>query len=165
MESKYSKIGSLQKSFGTDGFIKFKLFSEYKDELEKQSFLWILQDDYYVPYRVLDINTSKRLIKFDDINSIEQAIKIHNKSLHIISTEILDENEGDVDLFIGYDLYDDKDFVSKITEIRTIAGFLYGVILLQEKEVLFPFHEDLILEIDPEKMLVRMDLPEGIFNL
>ena len=85
--------------------------------------------------------------------------------MHIISTEILDENEGDVDLFIGYDLYDDKDFVSKITEIRTIAGFLYGVILLKEKEVLFPFHEDLILEIDPEKMLVRMDLPEGIFNL
>jgi 16S rRNA processing protein RimM len=35
----------------------------------------------------------------------------------------------------------------------------------EEKEILIPVHEDLILSIDPEKKEIVMELPEGIEEL
>ena len=90
MESNYTKIGSLQKSFGTAGFLKYKVFPNYSEELKDAAFLFLQHDDYYVPYRILNFEQGKRLIQFDDIDNQEKASSIQKSFL----PDEADENTG-----------------------------------------------------------------------
>jgi 16S rRNA processing protein RimM len=165
MGNNFIKIGSLQKSFGTEGFIKFKSFPEFKDEILSADFLWLAEDDYHVPYRVVSLNKAKNMIQFDDVFSNEQASKIHNKAIYIKTDDSIDSSAEDEDFIVGYKLYDNEEFIAEIVEVKEIAGYLYGVINYQSKEILIPIHENLVLEMDPEQSILRMDLPEGILEL
>lgn len=165
MENNYTKVGALQKSFGTEGFLKYKIFNEFKDDFIKATFIWINHDDYYVPYRVTGLKVDKRLIQFDDVFTNEAAEKIHNKSLYLLSHEMTTVQESDEEIFVGFELYDQDKFIATIEEVREIAGFLYAVITWEEKEKLIPIHEDLVEELDPDKNILRMNLPEGILDL
>ena len=46
-----------------------------------------------------------------------------------------------------------------------IRDSLYAIINREEKEIMIPIHEELILQIDVDQSLIQMDLPEGILDL
>ncbi len=164
MASNFVKVGSLQRSFGTEGFLKYKLFSDYKEHVQKAEFLWIMHDDYYVPYRVVELNSSKKMIQLDDVIDVESAAKIHNKALYLQLDDV-DLIEDERDFLVNFNLFDKEMLVGEIEEIRTIAGHLYAIINREEKEIMIPIHEELILQIDVDQSLIQMDLPEGILDL
>lgn len=165
MESKFIQAGNLQKSFGTEGFLKFKAFPELKEQLLQSEFIWLMHDDYFVPYRVISIDGSKKMIQFDDVFDIEKATKIHNKALYVLGEHLSDSKRLETGFLQGFDLYDNDEFIAEVSETREIAGLLYGVLLINEKEVLFPIHENLLIEIDQEHRILRMDLPEGLLEI
>jgi len=55
--------------------------------------------------------------------------------------------------------------LGEIKEIIEYPQQEMAAIIIKEKEVLIPLNEQLILEIDEEKKLISMDLPEGLLNL
>ncbi len=165
MVSNFTKIGSLQKSFGTDGFLRYKVLPEFKLDLKSAKFLFMMHDDYYVPYRIVELQAEKKLIHLDDVNDQEAASAIQSQDLFLPSDDLDVKEEDQSDFLVGYKLYDNEDFISTVIEVRTIAGYYYAVLNYNDKEVLIPVHEELMLELNPDEKLVRMDLPEGILDL
>ena len=165
MEDNYIQAGNLQRSFGTEGFLKFKVFPNLKEQFFKATFVWLKHDDYYVPYRISQLDGAKKMIQFDDVFDTEKAQKIHNKTLYLPGNELTVSERLETGFLQEFQLYDKDEFISEIVETRDIAGHLYGVVKYKNKEVLFPIHEDLIIEIDQDEMILRMDLPDGLLEL
>ena len=165
MVSNFTKIGSLQKSFGTDGFLRYKVMPEFKLDLKSANFIFIMHDDYYVPYRIVELQVEKKLVHLDDVNDQDAAFAIQSQDLYLPSEDLDVTEEDQSDFLVGYDLYDNEEFISRVIEVRTIAGYYYAVLDYNDKEILIPVHEDLMLELNPDEKFVRMDLPEGILDL
>jgi 16S rRNA processing protein RimM len=55
--------------------------------------------------------------------------------------------------------------LGEIIEIHEYPQQFIAVVPYKFNEVLFPLNDDLILEIDEENEIVRVDLPEGLIDL
>ena len=77
-----------------------------------------------------------------------------------------DEEEDEEDFTDWTVLDQDKKPVGKVTDLEDIPGnTCLWVRKADGTEVLLPFHEDLLLEADPEKQILILQIPEGILDL
>jgi 16S rRNA processing protein RimM len=68
--------------------------------------------------------------------------------------------------WIGYTLIDEEiGLVGKIEQILSLPGHFTALIMHDEKEVLIPLHESLIVSINKEKKELVFNLPTGLLNL
>jgi len=165
METEFTKIGILGKSFGTEGFNKLKVFNEFGEIVKKSDFLFIKVDNYYVPYRVEAFKPGKRMIKFDDVETQQSADKLHNQSLYLHTSVVGHLLVNELEAWIGYTVFSDDKSIGKIIDIREMPHQLLATVSYQNKEIYLPIHEDLIVEIVPEEKMIALDLPEGILDL
>ena len=63
--------------------------------------------------------------------------------------------------FIGWEVFDKGERIGAVTGIEPIPGNL----CLYIGEKLIPLHEDFIIEADPQKKELFLELPEGILSL
>ena len=111
---------------------------------------------------------SSALVKFEDINSAEQAMQL-------IGSEVYFENkyieEGDADevslnYFIGFTIKDtDGATIGTITGIDDQTENWIFHVETANADVLIPAHEDFIIEINHKDKIIEMDLPEGLLDL
>lgn len=165
MESEYIKIATLGKSFGTDGTIRIKVFPEFHDEAKKQDFIFIETDNYHVPYRVIKWTKSDQYILFDDINDQFQADKLQGKKCYLPLNIVSHLIENESLPFVGFSLYSDGKLVGKIEHVEEMTDQLLATVIINEGEILIPIHESLILDVNPEKQELYMQLPEGLLDL
>ena len=76
-----------------------------------------------------------------------------------VCSYLAEEEEEDSEDFIGWTLLDKGRIVGTVTGIEPIPGNLCLIV----GDTLVPLHEDLVLSADPEKRILDLDLPEGLF--
>ena len=65
-----------------------------------------------------------------------------------------------------YTIYDEKSGVSfAILRTEEFPQQLMAIVETNGKEMMIPLHEQLIVEIDKEKKVIRMEIPEGLMEL
>ena len=68
--------------------------------------------------------------------------------------------------WIGYTFIDEElGLIGKIEQILSLPGHFTALIMHDEKEVLIPLHESLIVRINKEKKELVFNLPSGLLNL
>jgi 16S rRNA processing protein RimM len=66
----------------------------------------------------------------------------------------------------GYKVIDIRDgFIGRTTGILEIPGNDLLRVEYREREILLPIQESIILEINPDKKLIRVDLPDGFLQI
>ena len=166
----FVEVGYIRKGHGYKGHARVAIFDDWVEDFNKQEFVFLQIDGYKVPFYIEERQHTKELIiKLEHINSVEALKKYHRTPLFLleqdiqhatqqlesqsqlsslISKHILDATLGDLGPIIRIDEYPQQ-------EMAIIKG-------KDGNEVLIPLHPQLITEIDEEKGIVRMDLPEGL---
>ena len=163
-------IGCITKAHGLKGEVVFNFEDDIFDRVECP-YLICEVEGILVPFFMKEYRfktDSSALVKFEDINSAEQAMQL-------IGSEVYFENkyieEGDADevslnYFIGFTIKDtDGATIGTITGIDDqTENWLFHVETAND-DVLIPAHEDFITEINHKDKIIEMDLPEGLLDL
>ncbi|MCB0654391.1 MAG: 16S rRNA processing protein RimM [Saprospiraceae bacterium] len=171
---KYIQIGFALKTHGVGGEIKFNIEDEYWDDFEEADVLFLEVSGRKTPYFVEEIKSggSMLLVKFEDINSREEASALTSRPVFMREKDMSEKEEEDLrvedmfDLLPGYMIVDmSGKEVGEIKEVLEFPQQIMAVVDYNEREILIPLNDVFIKGIDQRKKAILMELPEGMLEL
>ncbi len=167
-----SLLGEFLKTHGIDGHLILKLFLVKDDEPEEGEPVFVEIDGIPVPFFISEfrvISDYTALVKLDEVDNSFHASDYVNCRVFYHSSgadETLRKDKGNFDKFKGFRVVDRKHGYSGILEeVVECPENPVMKIDLKGKEILVPFHDDIITEIDYKKRVIKISAPEGLFDL
>ncbi|WP_316834103.1 ribosome maturation factor RimM [Pedobacter nutrimenti] len=163
-------IGYITKTKGLKGEVQ--LYFEYDEpELLDLDIVFAEINGKMVPffissYKLQPNNTGNFF--FDDVDHIDKAQPLLRKKIYIPLSKVPEREDEDFHYndLKGYIVSDEtQGELGEIIEINEYPQQFVATISYQNKEVLFPLNEDMILEIDEERQTLLIDLPEGLLDI
>jgi len=172
--SNYCKVGFLTKPKGLKGALRISFEDFFTDYLleHELDFIFVNIKGQYAPFFIETIEglgTHNVSIKFEDVNDVKAAERLHNSSLYVdqdLVDKYMEIEEEEWAYLIGYTVLDGNgEVISKVDGIVYFPQHELLQLKYQNRELLLPIHEDMILHIDEEAKKIQMELPEGILDL
>jgi 16S rRNA processing protein RimM len=167
-------LGKLTKTHGIKGELLLRSEKELPDEFEKTETVFIEIDEQPVPFFVspdgIHIRDSfSAIIKFDDIDSETVARDFVNTRLFIpvsLAEELFKNSASRLEDLLGFMVLGQKgQAVGEILEILNIALNPLLRVSYKGRDVLLPFHEDLLVKIDEKRKAITLKIPDGVLEL
>jgi 16S rRNA processing protein RimM len=167
-----TSIGYIQKTFGFNGQVSLNLEVEILEAKNFPKFLWFMRFGKPVPYLVSEFKLNKDksvILSFEDIS--EESEALHLKGLSCLVEEALYgeyfQAEESYDYLMNFSVFDkEMGFVGKLVDVlENDNGHDTLQLEFNGREVLIPFVDKFILQINEEKQEIRVDLPEGLLDL
>ncbi len=166
----YRSIGSFVAVFGLKGELVLKHHLGSAAALNEHPPLFIeVKKDSLIPYFIESItarNESEVLVKLEGIDTPEAARRLSRKNVYL--TEEVFNSLTDIAApisLVGYTIVENKKNLGEVVEVIEQPHQLLCKIIMQEKEVLIPLHEQSLLEIDRRKHLIYVQLPDGLLEV
>ncbi len=168
----FISIGHTLKTFGVKGEIKVDIQSAFFSDLEKASAVFFVEKGKHLPYFLQSVKTGNHpVILLEDIASKEAAHRFNSKEIflrisdidpaHLESDEYSDLEYG---ALIDYLMVDsNQGEIGIIEAIEAYPQQEMAVVKHGNEVVLIPLNEHFILEVDEDKEVVLVELPEGMF--
>lgn len=162
------KIGVINKPHGVKGEVSFTFTDDIFDRVDCD-YLILLMDGILVPffmeeYRFRSDNVA--LVKFEDIDNAEQARKFTNVEVYF-PKKFMDEQEDVTswNFFIGFRVEDvHHGYLGEITDVDDTTINVLFSIEKDGEELLLPAHEEFIIDLDREKKVMKVDVPDGLIE-
>lgn len=167
------KIGRIGKAHGLNGELKAFVEDAYWEDFLNAEIIFLEIRGQYLPYFVEDVRAGNDvLVKFEDLNTREDAQMLHHKDIYLRSADILPDEartiiiEPGYERFTGYNIEDaTHGLVGKIDEVIEMPQQMMAVVVYRGREILIPLNEQFIVTADEEQSVLRMDLPDGLLDL
>jgi 16S rRNA processing protein RimM len=162
------KIGDIQKSRGYKGevFIRFNSDISLKQETE---LVFLQIDGYMVPFFFSDKpkpQTEGIIVKFDEIDNDKDADQLIGNSVFTDDSQIEYPENDSFSQIEGYAVFDNENYLGKATGFLDIpSNPILEVITNEGNEILIPFSEEFIIEINDPDQKIIFDLPEGLTDI
>jgi len=163
-------IGQINKPHGVNGEMSFSFTSDIFDREDVPFFIFevqgILVPFFLDEYRFKGSTTG--LMKLDGVTTEEQARTFYGSTIYLPKTylEKVEDKEIEADYFAGFSLVDEeKGLIGIISEVDKTTENILFVIPKPNDELLIPAGEEYIQEIDHEKKIIYVKLPEGLLDL
>lgn len=163
-------IGQITKPHGVNGEMSFSFTTDIFDREDVPYFVFemdgILVPFFLVEYRFKGSTTG--LLKLDGVATDEQARSFAGLTIYLPKAylEKVEDAEIELDYFAGFSLVDSvKGLVGVISEVDQTTDNVLFVIPVKNDELLIPAGEEYIEEIDHEKKIIYVNLPEGLLDL
>lgn len=162
------KIGVINKPHGVKGEVSFTFTDDIFDHVDCD-YLILLMDGILVPffmeeYRFRSDNVA--LVKFEDIDTAEQARRFTNVEVYF-PKKFMDEQEDVTswNFFIGFRVEDvHHGYLGEITDVDDTTINVLFSIEKDGEELLLPAHEEFIIDLDREKKVMKVDVPDGLIE-
>jgi len=167
------KIGNTQKAHGIKGELKLNVAEHFIDDLFETEAVFIEIKGQKVPYFVEDIQEGNVIfIKLEGVDSRSEAELLSQKDIFMrrsdisISDELINSGGMYYKYLEGYTLIDDVEGeIAVIEEVALFPQQEIAYVYFQNRTILIPLNEELILNVDNTAKKVFMSLPEGILGL
>lgn len=163
-------IGQIIKPHGISGEMSFSFTADVFDREEVPYFIFeiegILVPFFLEEYRFKSNSTA--LLKLDGIVNDEQARGFAGLTVYLPKSylEKVEDAEIELDYFAGFSLVDvEKGLLGVISEVDQTTENVLFVIPTKNDELLIPAGEEYIEEIDHDKKIIYVRLPEGLLDL
>lgn len=164
------RIGIINKPHGVHGELLFTFDDDIFDRVEAD-YIICMMDGILVPfffesYRFRSDTTA--LIKLEGIDTEQQAKRMTNVEVFFPKdhAEELEDNELTWNYFVGFLINDvNKGDIGKVTDVDDSTINTLFVVDYKGTEILIPAQEDFIVDLDREKRVITMQIPEGLFDL
>lgn len=164
-----AKVGRTQKPHGIKGEINVVFQKpEYADIDTDFYFLEI--DGIPVPFFVEEFTYSTDVaarVKFEDVSDETKASAYANLNVYLPVEEVRKSHRGDEpswDFFIGYSIVSESEHLGTIENVDDSTLNVLFIVKNDDNELLIPATEDFIVNIDEEKRVITMNLPEGLID-
>lgn len=170
---KYVVVGKLGKVHGLGGFLRLRLdVPHYIDDIRAGGVLFVGDEKAPLPYFIATIkgDAPDWLIQFEDVTAREAAEQMAGQTLYLresdVSTPLPENPAQDQSGLKGYTIIDiTLGDIGVIEQIVEYPQQWMAVLQKEGREILIPLHEQLVQEVDEEKQVIHMDLPEGLLEL
>lgn len=166
--NKYLELGQIVNSKGLKGEVKVNSFTDDNTKFERIPKVFIKQKDTLKEYEIEKVGYNKNqvIIKFKNINTIEEAEKLRNSYI-VIDRETLDplpEGVYYIADLIGLDVFTEtNEYLGKVDDIfSTGSNDVYVVKDEHGKQKLLPGIDEVIKVIDIETGKIIVNLIEGL---
>lgn len=155
-------LGILSTTHKLAGTLKLSTNFSNIDKLEGLPVVAIKDNDIIMLTikEISNYNGKKALINFNEINSIDEARKILSYKLYIRDDLISDyeiQNE------IGYNVYENNYLIGQVIDIMTTNA--HDILVIESdkgEEILIPYIDVFVKEIDDDKKSIKVQLIEGM---
>jgi len=172
----FVEVGFVRKTHGVDGAVKVVVEDEYWEDVVQAEVFLLEQKGQPIPYFVESKRSAGDLliVQFEDVDSPEAAQQLVKAKLFLRESDILPEEERQLEVEEVYTfnylkgfLLSDKEQgeIGKILEVIELPQQEFALIEYAGQERMIPLHEQLILEINEGEKTVLLDLPEGLLDL
>jgi len=166
------KVGKIVNTHSLKGEVKVISSTDFEEErFKKGSKLLITRGNQLIREVVVQSYRNHKnflLVKFEGIDSVEEAEKLKNLQIKIDSDEVgeLEENEFYFHQIIGCEVFDENDKnLGEIIDILTPGANDVWVIKGENgKEILIPYIEDVVKKIDITSKKINIEVMEGLID-
>ena len=166
------KVGKIVNTHSLKGEVKVISSTDFEEErFKKGSKLLITRGNQLIREVVVQSYRNHKnflLVKFEGIDSVEEAEKLKNLQIKIDSDKVgeLEENEFYFHEIIGCQVFDENDRnLGEIIDILTPGANDVWVIKGENgKEILIPYIEDVVKKIDITSKKVNIEVMEGLID-
>ena len=165
------KIGLFNKPHGIHGELQFTFTDDIFDRVDCD-YLICLLDGIFVPFFIEEYrfrSDSTALVKLEGINTAERARMFTNVEVYFPVKHAEEAEDGELswNFFVGFRMEDVRHGgLGEVVEVdTTTVNTLFVVEQEDGEELLVPAQEEFIVEINQEKKLITVELPEGLLNL
>ena len=165
------KIGLFNKPHGIHGELQFTFTDDIFDRVDCD-YLICLLDGIFVPFFIEEYrfrSDSTALVKLEGIDTAERARMFTNVEVYFPVKHAEEAEDGELswNFFVGFRMEDVRHGeLGEVVEVdTTTVNSLFVVEQEDGEELLVPAQEEFIVEINQEKKLITVELPEGLLNL
>mgnify|MGYP005838565727 CR=1 FL=1 len=164
-------LGKIIKLHGFHGAVVIALDGDISERIKEMELVFVEIDDRPVPFFfewVNNISTNTLVAKFDYYDSDISVAEFVSCRVYSDNETLITYSDNKLPVFlVGYLLLDsDK---QEVGEIYKVLSFPMQVMLELRKdkseEILIPFSQDMVIEIDDLNKILILDLPEGIDSI
>ena len=165
------KIGLFNKPHGIHGELQFTFTDDIFDRVDCD-YLICLLDGIFVPFFIEEYrfrSDSTALVKLEGIETAERARMFTNVEVYFPVKHAEEAEDGELswNFFVGFRMEDVRHGeLGEVVDVDTTTVTTRVVVEQEDgEELLVPAQEEFIVEINQEKKLITVELPEGLLNL
>jgi len=165
------KIGFFRKTHGISGELVLEFESHFEFSVEEANRFFVELEGLLVPFlikkeglRFRTANTA--IVNLDFVESEKYAKRLVGKSVYLYISEIIDEPDESLESqFENYLLIDSKvGNIGMITHVEDFAGNIVLTVLYKGDELLIPYNDNLLVEVNEQQKTIELRLPEGLID-
>lgn len=167
-EEEVFKIGKFIKPHGIKGEISFAFENNIFDKVDCPYIICLI-DGIFVPFFIKDYRfkgSETALITLEDVSSEYQAKKFSGLEVYFPRTHFNETSDAEytLDYFIDFEVIDEQaGNLGKITDVDdSTINILFLINTPNGEELIIPASDDFIINIDGDKKILYMKLPEGL---
>lgn len=164
------RVGKVVAAHGLSGAVIIKHILNNSNWVKSgDAFLLEMEKESYIPFFTTDVTPHKEgelLVKMEDVSDADGGKRLIGKNVYV-QEDVLQQGKVDSPLlYIGFELIDrEKGSLGKITDVMQAGKQWIAQIMIEEKEVLIPLAEELIIDINVKNKYIRMNVPEGLVEV
>lgn len=164
------KIGYFRKTHGVHGEVVLEFEEHFEYSVEEAERFFVELEGLLVPFFIAEEGLRFRsaksaIVDLDGVKSDTYAQRLVGNSVYMYKTEIVDEPEESNLSYNGYVLYDEnRGKIGTIESTNDYSGNVVLTLFYRGVEVLVPFNQEILVEIDEQQKQLTMNLPEGLFD-
>ncbi len=171
--AQYINIGYTRKAHGLEGELKCSIEERYEEDFLSNERIFIDIKGSKVPYFIANVRgKGEMILQLEEVTNRDQAIPLQSKGIFLREQDLIPDEERELEMeeetlrygqLTGYLLRDRTlGDIAVINEVLDMPQQEMAFLLYQNREILIPLNEHLIVSIDDAKKTVLMDLPEGL---
>ncbi len=163
------QLGYILKTHGLKGELAIFIDADQPEAYQQLESVFVEQNKKPVPFFIehLQLAGQKAIVKFEEIDSIEQARQLKGAKLYLPLAFLPDLEDG----YYFHELkgYQVKD--SKLGSLGTITGVLDAgnqtllAMEYRQQEVLIPLADEIVIRVDKPANTIFTTLPDGLLDL
>jgi len=169
-KEQFSLLGKIIKTFGYKGELTVCIEDGFCKKIKKTEFVFVEIQHERVPFFIISIENQYNNIftlRLEDVDSLEKAQKLAGCRLFTTETAKHKNSSKNVDLksLEGFDVYDDKHGkIGKINQVLELPQQYILQIFHHDKEILVPFNENIVKDINIPEKAIYISTPEGLID-
>lgn len=164
------RIGKIVAAHGLQGAVILKHIVGNSEWMQKEHVLFLeLQKQSYIPFFVTQAkaaNEEEYIVNLEDTTTVEAAKKLVGKQVYVKEEVLVGKADNSPLLWIGFNMVDrEKGGLGVIEDVMQTGHQWLAKVMVEEKEVLVPLVDDVIVDVNVRNRFVRVDLPEGLIDV
>ena len=165
-------IGFFRKTHGIHGELVLEFEPHFEFSVEDVERFFVELEGLLVPFflkeeglRIKSGNSA--IVTLDLVDTEKYAKRLVGNTVYLYQTEIVDEPEQSLELqFENYLLIDENiGEIGMISQVDDYAGNIVITVDYKGKELLIPYNDELLVEVNKAQKLIRLKLPEGLIEV
>ena len=164
------KVGFVLKTHGLKGEVTISLDGYTPDDLGAMQSMFLEKNNRLIPFFIesLSVRGTKAFVKFEDVDSLEEASKLVRQSIYLQKSERPKAKRGEFydDEVIGFSVTDQEvGSLGNIVEIIQAGLNRLLVLDYSGKEILIPVNSPFIVQVNKSKRTLTVNLPDGFLDI